>query len=44
MGLRDETGKVCYLIGLVKAIRKQLNKGDVDQVHVVIRERKQRNP
>ena len=41
MGIRDEAGKVCYLIGLVKAIRKQLNKGDGDPMHVVIRERKQ---
>jgi hypothetical protein len=40
MGLRDETGNVCYLIGLIKAIRKQLNKGDGDHVHVIIRERK----
>jgi hypothetical protein len=30
---------VCYLIGLLKAIRKQLRKGDGDSVHVVIRER-----
>ena len=44
MGLRDETGNVCYLIGLIKAIRKQLNKGDGDHVHVIIRERKQEKP
>ena len=44
MGLRDETGNVCYLIGFIKAIRKQLNKGDGDHVHVIIRERKQENP
>ena len=31
-------------IGLIKAIRKQLNKGDGDHVHVIIRERKQENP
>ena len=41
---RDEEGNVCYLIGLIKAIRKQLNKGDGDHVHVIIRERKQENP
>ena len=40
MGVRDEEGNVCYLIGLLKAIRKQLGKGDGDSVHVVIRERK----
>ncbi|MBQ1771275.1 MAG: DUF1905 domain-containing protein [Clostridia bacterium] len=40
MGVKDENGNVCYLIGLLKAIRKQLQKSDGDSVHVVIRERK----
>lgn len=39
MGVRDEDGNVCYVIGLLKSIRKQLNKGDGDRVHVVIWER-----
>ena len=39
MGVKDEFGKVCYIIGILKAIRKQLNKGDGDSVHVVIMER-----
>jgi hypothetical protein len=39
MGLKDENGKICYLLGLLKAIRLQLGKGDGDSVHVVIRER-----
>lgn len=39
MGVKDENGNVCYIIGLLKAIRKQLNKGDGDSVHVVIREK-----
>ena len=39
MGVKDENGNVCYLIGLLKAIRLQLGKGDGDNVHVVIRER-----
>ena len=39
MGVKDENGSVCYVIGILKAIRKQLNKGDGDAVHVVIRER-----
>ena len=39
MGVKDENGNVCYIIGLLKAIRKQLGKGDGDSVHVVIRER-----
>ena len=39
MGVKDEDGNVCYIIGLLKSIRKQLNKGDGDCVHVLIRER-----
>jgi hypothetical protein len=39
MGVKDGDGNVCYLIGLLKAIRLQLGKGDGDSVHVVIRER-----
>ena len=39
MGVKDEDGSVCYIIGILKAIRKKLNKGDGDSVHVVIRER-----
>lgn len=39
MGVRDEKGKVCYIIGILKSIRKQLNKEDGDSVHVVIRAR-----
>ena len=39
MGVKDESENVCYIIGILKAIRKQLNKGDGDAVHVVIRER-----
>ena len=39
MGVTDEDGNVCYVIGILKAIRKQLKKGDGDSVHVVIRER-----
>ena len=39
MGVKDENGSICYVIGLLKVIRKQLNKGDGDSVPVVIRER-----
>ena len=39
MGVKDENGNVCYIIGLLKSVRKQLNKGEGDSVHVVIRER-----
>ena len=38
MGLKDKNGNVCYIIGLLKVIRKQMKKGDGDSVHVVIRE------
>lgn len=40
MGVKDEEGNVCYIIGLLKAIRTQLKKGDGDRIHVVIREKK----
>ena len=39
MGVKDEAGGICYVIGLLKAIRKQLGKGDGDVIHVLIRER-----
>lgn len=39
MGIKDEKGNACYIIGLLKAIRKELRKGDGDVVHVVIEER-----
>ncbi|MCR4622900.1 MAG: DUF1905 domain-containing protein [Clostridiales bacterium] len=39
MGVTDGSGNVCYIIGLLKSIRKQLNKRDGDSVHVVIVER-----
>ena len=34
MGVKDEAGGICYVIGLLKAIRKQLGKGDGDVIHV----------
>ena len=34
MGVRDENGEICYVIGM--AIRKQLGKKDGDTIHVVI--------
>ena len=36
MGLKNEDGTVCYIIGVLKAIRKKLNKTDGDTLHVVI--------
>ena len=36
MGVKNEDGSVCYVIGILKAIRSRLGKGDGDSVHVVI--------
>ena len=36
MGVKNEDGSVCYVIGVLKAIRNRLGKGDGDSVHVVI--------
>ena len=39
MGVKQADGSVCYIIGVLKAIRKALNKRDGDAVHVVIEPR-----
>ena len=39
MGVRNKDGSVCYILGMRKAIRAQLGKGDGDTVHIVIVER-----
>ena len=39
MGVKDENGNVCYVIGVLKAIRKQLGKKNGDPIRVVITER-----
>ena len=39
MGVKYADGSVCYIIGITKAIRTKLSKGDGDCVHVVIQER-----
>ena len=39
MGARNEDGSICYIIGVLKSIRKQLGKADGDTIHVVIKER-----
>ena len=36
MGVKNEDGSVCYVIGILEAIRNRLGKGDGDSVHVVI--------
>ena len=42
MGVKNEAGGICYVIGLLKTIRKQLGKGDGNVIHVVIREKEQK--
>lgn len=39
MGVKNPGGSICYIIGVLKAIRTKLNKHDGDTVHVVINER-----
>lgn len=39
MGVRNEDGSVCYVLGVLKAIRQRLGKGPGDVVHVVVIER-----
>ena len=41
MGVKDACGKVCYIIGLTKAVRKAIGKTFGDTVAVTIQERKQ---
>ena len=37
MGVKDEEGNICYIIGLLKRIRKELHKGEGDEIHVVVK-------
>lgn len=39
MGLKNKDGSVCYVIGVLKAIRRQLGIHDGSTIHVVIEER-----
>ncbi|MBE6127824.1 MAG: DUF1905 domain-containing protein [Erysipelotrichaceae bacterium] len=36
MGVKKGDGSICYIIGVLKSIRKRLNKKDGDTIHVVI--------
>ena len=36
MGVKDEKGNICYIIGVLKSIRKELAKKDGDIIHVVL--------
>lgn len=39
MGIKNEDGSVCYIIGIRKDIREKINKQPGDIVHIVISER-----
>lgn len=39
MGVKNPDGSICYIIGILKSIRKQLNKSDGDEVNVTVCER-----
>ena len=39
MGVKNADGSICYIIGVLKAIRSKLKKRDGDTVHVVIEEK-----
>ena len=36
MGVKNPDGTICYIIGVLKSIRNQLNKGEGDTVHVIV--------
>ena len=36
MGLKNEDGSVCYVLGVLKAIRQQLGKTDGDTIRVTV--------
>ena len=36
MGVKDKDGRICYIIGVLKSIRKQLGKKDGDSIQVKI--------
>jgi len=36
MGVKNSDGSICYIIGVLKVIRKKMKKSDGDTIHVVI--------
>ena len=38
MGMKNEDGSVCYIIGILKEIRKKINKQAGDTVEVIVNE------
>ena len=39
MGMKNDDGSVCYIIGILKDIRKKINKQSGDKIKVSIKER-----
>ena len=39
MGMKNEDGSVCYIIGILKDIRRKINKQPGDKIKVSIKER-----
>jgi hypothetical protein len=39
MGVKDEDGNICYIIGVLKSIRKRLGVSDGDTLRVKVTER-----
>ena len=37
MGVKNPDGSICYIIGVLKSIRRTIGKKDGDTIHVVIR-------
>ncbi len=37
MGIKDDDGNICYIIGVRKNIRQKLHKKEGDTLHVLIR-------
>ena len=39
MGIKNEDGSICYILGILKSIRQKINKQAGDTINVKIRER-----
>jgi hypothetical protein len=39
MGMTNENGSICYIIGILKDIRRKINKQSGDKIKVTIKER-----
>lgn len=40
MGIKNPDGSICYIVGMLKSIRQQLNKSEGDEVEITVYERK----